>query len=93
MYELVVIIHILVCLFLIFIVLVQTGRSGGLGGIFGGSGGEQLFSTPSGSAFLRKTTAIAAIIFFLTTISMTYLGYRRGIKTVTSQIPISQTAP
>ncbi|MFN3966806.1 MAG: preprotein translocase subunit SecG, partial [Endomicrobiia bacterium] len=50
MYTFVVIIHVFACLFLILIVLIQTGRSGGFGGIFGGSGAEQLFSTPSGSA-------------------------------------------
>ncbi len=90
MYVFVVIVHIITCLLLILVVLTQTGRMGGFGGIFGGGGGEQLFSTPSGSEFLRKTTAILAVIFFLTTISMTYLGYRRGIRTVTSQIPITQ---
>ncbi|MDI6641829.1 MAG: preprotein translocase subunit SecG [Elusimicrobiota bacterium] len=91
MYTIVVVIHVLTAIFLILLVLLQTGKAGGLGGIFGGGGADQLFSTPSGSQFLRKTTIITIAVFFFTSITLTFISYRRGITTVTSRIP--QQAP
>jgi len=87
MSTIVVIIHILAAVFLIFLVLLQTGKVGGLGGIFGGGGADQLFSTPSGSQFLRKITIITIAVFLFTSITLTYLSYHRGITTVTTRIP------
>ena len=87
MHTFILVIHVAVALFLILIVLLQIGRAGSLGGIFGGGGGEQLFSTPSGSELLRKTTIILAITFLITSISLTYLSYRRRLTTVTGKIP------
>ncbi|MEW6041612.1 MAG: preprotein translocase subunit SecG [Elusimicrobiota bacterium] len=92
MYTLIVILHILVCALLISIILIQKGKSGGIGAIFGGGGTDQIFSTPSGSAFLRKATITITIIFFITTISLTYLSYRKSIETVTGRVA-PRTAP
>ncbi len=97
MHTFILVIHVAVALLLILIVLLQIGRAGSLGGIFGGGGGEQLFSTPSGSELLRKTTIILAITFLITSISLTYVSYRRKLVTVTGKIPsappVQQTSP
>lgn len=87
MYTFILVIHIAVALLLILIILLQIGKAGSLGGIFGGGGGEQLFSTPSGSELLRKTTIVLAITFLITCVSLTYVSYQRKLVTVTSKVP------
>lgn len=89
MYELILTLHILICLILIVIVLIQTGKGAGLGGIFGG-GNEALFSTPSGSAFVRKATAGLAIAFLCTTIILTILQNKRTGRSVFERVATSQ---
>lgn len=89
MYTVIVVIHVIVALLLILVVLLQSGKAGGLGNIFGG-GSEQLFSTPSGTAFMRKTTIALALFFVITSITLTFLTYRMTLRTVTGIVP---TAP
>ncbi|OGS25112.1 MAG: preprotein translocase subunit SecG [Elusimicrobia bacterium RIFOXYB2_FULL_48_7] len=87
MSTLLLVVNIIAALFLILVILMQTGKAGGIGGILGGGGGgDQLFSTPSGSEFLRKATIIIASVFFLSTIGLTYFGYRDKVQTVTGLI-------
>lgn len=95
MYTIVLVVHIITCLCLILVVLIQSGRGGSLGSIFGGSGTDQLFSAPSGTAFLRKTTAILAVIFGITALTLTFFAYRESARTVTSRIstPPAQQGP
>lgn len=95
MYGFIVFVHMIVCVGLILVVLFQTGKGAGLGGLFGGGGGDQLFSAPSGSAFLRKTTTGMAIVFVLTSISLTILASHRAQRSLMEQIPMpgSPSAP
>jgi len=90
MITIITILHVIVCLLLILVILLQIGKAGSLGGLFGGGGGEQLFSTPSGSNFLRKLTVGFTVIFIITSLSLTFLSYRKKLKTVTSLAPVVQ---
>ena len=89
MYTLILIIHVLVCIGLILIVLLQAGKGSGISGLFGGGGSDQIFSAPSGMAFIKKLTVIMAVVFMLTSLVLTITTSRRGMKTVTGQIPMS----
>ena len=92
MYSVVVFIHILVCIGLILVVLFQAGKGAGLGNLFGGGGGDQLFSAPSGSAFIKKVTTGMAIVFVCTSIGLTILSSRRSSQSLLERIPMP-TAP
>lgn len=81
MYTILYILHIIVCVLLIITILLQLGQTGGFGGIFGG-GVDQIFSSSSGSMFLKKTTIVLAIIFALTTISLTIVSSRSVLESV-----------
>ena len=87
MYTLLVFFHILICIALILVVLFQQGKGAGLGNLFGGGGGDQLFSAPSGSAFIRKLTTGLAIVFVLTSVILTMLSSRHGTESLMNQIP------
>ena len=68
------IIHVIVCLLLILIVLLQSGKSADLAGAFGGAGSQTAFGARGTATFLSKLTTIAAVIFMVT--SMTLSIYR-----------------
>ena len=60
--------HIIVCVLLVIFVLLQSGKEG-MGVIFGG-GSSTLFGSTGAGGILAKITTVAAIIFFCTS-----LGY------------------
>jgi preprotein translocase subunit SecG len=90
MYGFVVFLHIVVCVGLILVVLFQAGKGAGLGNLFGGGGGDQLFSAPSGSAFIRKLTTGMAVVFIFTSLGLTMLTSRRSSRSLLEQIPMPQ---
>jgi preprotein translocase subunit SecG len=69
--------HIIVCLFLIGVVLVQQGRSADLAGAFGGQGSQTAFGPRAAANLLTRLTTWGAIIFMVTSLSLTIL-YMRG---------------
>jgi preprotein translocase subunit SecG len=67
------ILHIFVCFFLILVVLLQQGRGGGMGSAFGGAS-AQVFGGRGAGNFLTRLTAICAVIFMATSMSLAYLS-------------------
>jgi preprotein translocase subunit SecG len=76
MTTIVVIIHILVCLALICIVLLQHGKGAGIGAAFGGSS-QTVFGSTGAAPFLAKLTAVAAILFMITSLGLTFMGRQK----------------
>ncbi len=68
---LLVVVHIIICLFLIGVVLLQQGKSADLAGAFGGQGSQTAFGPRGAANLLTKLTSYAAILFMLTSISLT----------------------
>ena len=94
MYTVLLVIHILACLFLILVVLLQAGRGAGLS-VFGG-GGESILSAPTTSSFMKKLTATCAVTFAFTSLLLTLISSKRGLSSVTQRVslpPPPQTAP
>ncbi len=89
MYELMLILHIIVCASLVGVILIQAGKGAGISGMFGG-GSDAIFSAPSGSAFLKKVTVGLAVGFVVTTLSLTILHSRRSGRSVLERVPIQQ---
>lgn len=86
LYYIIVTLHFIVCLALIVIVLLQAGKSGGMAGIFGGGGSDQIFSAPSGMAFIKKVTVGCAIVFMVTSLTLTLMSSRLSMKSVIDQV-------
>ena len=79
---LVTIVHVIVCLFLIAVVLLQSGTSADLAGAFGGGLGSQTaFGPRAGANVLTKLTTWAAIIFMLTSITLSVFTARHSHHT------------
>ena len=93
MYILIHVVHVIVCVGLILIVLLQAGKGSGIAGLFGGGGSDQLFSAPTGMAFVKKATVVMAVLFMFTSLALTILTSRLGVRSVTNQIPYIPVAP
>jgi len=74
MHAVVTILHVLVCIFLVCVVLLQRGRGAQVGAVFGGGGGSTMFGARGAGNFLTKLTTGAAIVFMLTSFSLSYLN-------------------
>src|SRR5215475_13377531 len=79
MITLMTIVHIIVCLFLIIVVLLQSGKSGDIAAAFGGMGSQTAFGPRGAATVLSRATTWSAIIFMLTSISLSVFASRRGI--------------
>jgi len=94
MVYLLVVIHVIVCLFLIGVVLLQQGKSADLAGAFGGQGSQTAFGPRGAANLLTKLTTYAAILFMLLSIALTILLSRAsGDHSVLSGTPSSQSSP
>lgn len=78
MVALITVVHIIVCAFLIIVVLLQSGQSADIAAAFGGMGSQTAFGTRTAATVLTKATTWAAIIFTLTSISLSVYTARRA---------------
>jgi preprotein translocase subunit SecG len=70
------IIHVLVCVFMVVVVLLQSGKAADLAGAFGGMGSQTTFGPRGTATALSKATAIAAVLFMVTSLSLAILATR-----------------
>ncbi len=70
---LITIVHVLVSFFLILVVLAQQGKGQDLASAFGGTGSQTAFGARGTATLLSKITAGAAILFMVTSLSLSYL--------------------
>jgi preprotein translocase subunit SecG len=102
MIILITIIHIIVCFFLIIVVLLQSGKSGDIAAAFGGMGSQTAFGPRGAATALSKATTWSAIIFMVTSITLSVYASRKsgpnsvlqGIKpSTTNSKPATPAAP
>ena|ERR1022692_1302471 len=89
---LITLVHIFVCFFLIAVVLLQSGKSGDLAAAFGGQGSQTAFGARGAATALSRATTWSAIIFMVTSITLSIFAARRsGPTSVLSGVKPSQT--
>ncbi|MBZ5673912.1 MAG: preprotein translocase subunit SecG [Acidobacteriia bacterium] len=90
-------IHIVVCVVLVAVVLLQSGKAADLAGAFGGMGSQTVFGPRGSATVLSKATTISAVLFMLTSLTLSILATRGGSATpdlLKKAIPpAGQTAP
>jgi preprotein translocase subunit SecG len=85
METLLIIVHIIVCLFLIGIVLLQHGKGADIGATFGGSS-QSLFGTEGPLPLLNKVTTFSAVVFMVTSVALAYISTQKGSGSVMSEL-------
>jgi preprotein translocase subunit SecG len=104
MYFLVMFVHVVVCIFLIIVVLLQSGKAADLAGAFGGMGSQTAFGPRGSATLLSKATTISAVLFMVTSLSLSILATRNaglgtsvleGLpqKSAPAQVPVSVPMP
>lgn len=90
-YIVVTILHVTACLFLIGVVLLQQGKGADMGAVFGGSS-STIFGSSGAGNFLTRLTTIMAVVFMITSLTLTYAGARRVTSTVFDDAPVAAPA-
>lgn len=71
LFMIVVVVHLMSCVFLVVAVLLQSGKDAGLSGAFGlGGGGQTIFGARAGDV-LSKATVVFAVTFIVTCLLLT----------------------
>jgi len=86
-------VHIIVCLFLIIVVLLQSGKSADIAAAFGGMGSQTAFGPRGAATVLSKATTWAAVLFMVTSITLSIYAARRPGSSSVMQGTKSQPAP
>ncbi len=86
MITLITVIHILVSFFLIVVVLLQSGKAGDIAAAFGGMGSQTAFGPRGGATLLSKATTWSAVIFMVTSITLSiYASRQRSASSILQQ--------
>ena len=94
MYILILLIHIVVCIFLIIVVLLQSGKAADLAGAFGGMGSQTTFGPRGSATLLSRATTISAVLFMITSLSLSILATRNaGLGTTVLEATPAGSAP
>jgi preprotein translocase subunit SecG len=94
MIILLVILHVIVCLFLIGVVLLQQGKSADLASAFGGQGSQTAFGPRGAANLLTRLTTWSAVIFMLTSIGLTLaMSHSTTNRSVLSGAGTTQSTP
>lgn len=71
-------VHIIVSLFLIVVVLLQSGNAGDISAAFGGQGSQAAFGPRGAATALSKATTLSAVIFMLTSVTLSIHAIKQG---------------
>lgn len=78
MMTVVLLLQVLSALAMIGLVLVQHGKGADMGASFGSGASGSLFGATGSANFLSRSTAVAATVFFASTLGLAYFGNNRG---------------
>jgi preprotein translocase subunit SecG len=70
------VIHVIAVVAIIGLVLLQQGKGADAGAAFGGGNSAGLFGASGSANFLSRATAIAATVFFCTSLALTWMSNR-----------------
>jgi len=77
LFNLIIVVQVISALAIIGLVLVQHGKGADMGAAFGSGASGSLFGASGSSNFLSKSTAVAAAVFFASTLALAWFGNSR----------------
>jgi preprotein translocase subunit SecG len=84
------VIHVLAALAIVGLVLLQHGKGADVGAAFGSGASGSIFGASGSANFLSRTTAVLAVVFFMTSLGLTVFSAR---KTENKGVMATQPAP
>ena len=99
LFSIILLIHVLAGVSVIGLVLVQHGKGADMGAAFGSGASGSLFGATGSANFLSRTTAVLAAVFFVTSLSLAYVGAHKpkttgsvmqgAVESTSNSLPIS----
>jgi preprotein translocase subunit SecG len=84
-------VHVLTAVAIIVLVLLQQGKGADMGAAFGTGSAGSVFGAAGSANFLSRSTAVAATVFFATSVALTY--YSAKTPSVSGGVMQGVTAP
>ena len=75
---LILVLHVFAAIGIIGLVLLQHGKGADVGAAFGSGSAGSVFGSAGSANFLSRATAILALVFFLTSLGLTYFSSRKS---------------
>lgn len=92
MYTFVVVVQVIAALAVIGLVLLQQGKGADAGAAFGSGASGTVFGARGSANFLTRATAACATVFFISSLSLTYMGQgRKPIDSVVETVGVHKT--
>ncbi len=73
--------HVFLAAALILLILLQHGKGADAGAAFGAGASGTVFGARGSASFLSRATAVLASMFFVTSLSLAYLGGKQSVTT------------
>ena len=80
LYSVLMTIQVLSAISIVVLVLLQQGKGADMGAAFGSGSAGSVFGAAGSANFLSRTTAVAATIFFLTTLALAYTNKGSNVE-------------
>ncbi len=93
MYAIVIAFHVVASLVLILVVLLQSGKAGDLAATFGSTGSQTAFGARGAASVLTRATTVCAVIFMVTSLTLTILFTKGSSGTVLEGIALPEELP
>jgi len=71
------VLHVMAALGIVGLVLLQHGKGADVGAAFGSGASGSVFGAAGSANFLSRATAVLALVFFLTSLGLTYFSVRK----------------
>ena len=84
--------HILVCFVLVIVIMLQSGNAADLAGAFGGAGSQTAFGPRGAATFLSRATTWCAIVFMMTSLTLSVKRAPTGSFTTGSILEQTQSS-
>jgi preprotein translocase subunit SecG len=78
METVILVLHVLAAIGIVGLVLLQHGKGADVGAAFGSGSAGSIFGASGSANFLSRATAILALVFFLTSLGLTYFSSRKS---------------
>jgi preprotein translocase subunit SecG len=95
MEVLILVVHVIAALGIIALVLLQHGKGADMGAAFGSGSSGSVFGSAGSANFMSRTTAILAVIFFISSIGLTVVASRKTADKglMTKDVPTQPADP
>lgn len=93
MEVLILVVHVMAALGIIGLVLLQHGKGADMGAAFGSGSSGSVFGSAGSANFLSRTTAVLAVIFFVSSISLTVFSTKKADHKGVMTQPVDPAQP